>query len=288
MENKIDPAKSNLARHFAWKERVKKEQNSVYTSLQKCISLKILKQLPLKEEEVLDIPSESKADPYKLLSTLKESTIKEGLSPLRQSLNNHRLQPDDHPHSQVSPNSPSKTLPKIPRLSSNETTPYSEFIIGSQSKMNREVPLLNERTSGTYYKPQKKQYYGTEKKNYMDENINLQQPRFTYLNLKNKKKITDLKPTQKPLPNIRKSMDNLHQLGLEQPPKSPTPPQKFVPKQATASPSLGFKPKRLLHPSRLSSNGLYLTQNVSCGLDLKESQQRALQKMRKRRNRSQL
>ena len=60
MENKIDPTRSNLARHFAWKERVKKEQNSVYSSLQKCVSLGIIKDLPLKEDEILDLTPTSK------------------------------------------------------------------------------------------------------------------------------------------------------------------------------------------------------------------------------------
>lgn len=68
MANKnTDPTASNLAKHFAWKERVLKEQNSVYTSLEKCISLRILKNLPLKDDEVMDLTPTSKADPYKLL-----------------------------------------------------------------------------------------------------------------------------------------------------------------------------------------------------------------------------
>ena len=75
-------------------------------------------------------------------------------------------------------------LPKInSRLSSNETVPYSEYIIGSKSSVKNEVPLLFDKTSRELYKPQKKQYYDGEKKDYMVGTINLRQPKFTFFSL---------------------------------------------------------------------------------------------------------
>lgn len=58
--------------------------------------------------------------------------------------------------------------------------------------------MLNHRTSNGYYKPQKKQYTGINKLNYMVGTINLKQPHFTYLpvNQQNVEKIefSPLKP----------------------------------------------------------------------------------------------
>lgn len=70
------------------------------------------------------------------------------------------------------------------RLSSNETIPYSEYIVGTQSSITKEAPLLNHRTSDSYYKPQKRYNYGRA-----EYTINLKQPRFTYLPLNQTRKI---------------------------------------------------------------------------------------------------
>ena len=69
----VDPTASNLAKHFAWKERVRKEQNSVYTSLEKCVSMGILSKLPLKEEEIMGLQTSATIDPYQVLAKLKEN-----------------------------------------------------------------------------------------------------------------------------------------------------------------------------------------------------------------------
>lgn len=74
------------------------------------------------------------------------------------------------------------------RLSSNETIPYSEYIVGTQSSVTKEAPLLNHRTPDTYYKPQKRYNYGRA-----EYTINLKQPRFTYLPL-NQTRIIDVVP----------------------------------------------------------------------------------------------
>lgn len=75
-------------------------------------------------------------------------------------------------------------MPRInSRLSSNETVPYSEYVIGNKSSVKKEVPLFFDKTSREIYKPQKKQYYGEEKKTYMVGTINLRQPKFTYFSL---------------------------------------------------------------------------------------------------------
>ena len=86
-------------------------------------------------------------------------------------------------------------LPNIKkRLSSSESVPYSSYIIGAESIVKREAPLLNHRTSGNYYKPQKKQYTGVNKMNYMIQNLDLKQPRFTYLPLKQKNNLLKVYP----------------------------------------------------------------------------------------------
>ena len=69
----VDPTASNLAKHFAWKERIKKEQHSVYTSLEKWVSMGALSKLPLKEEEIMRLTPTAKIDPYQIIAKLKES-----------------------------------------------------------------------------------------------------------------------------------------------------------------------------------------------------------------------
>lgn len=184
----MDPTASNLARHFAWKERIKKEQNSVYSSLQKCVSMGILKNLPLKDEEVMDLTPTSKANPYKLLQKLKDTQNENLVSPTA-----HNSTQDQSPVLKLGPRRYSMedfneakdiVLPNIKtRKSSNETVPYSEYIIGARSMVKKEAPLINYRSSFDSYKPQKKQYYGGEKQTYMVGTINLKQSTFTYLPL---------------------------------------------------------------------------------------------------------
>lgn len=219
------PTSSNLARHFAWKERIRKEQNSVYSSLQKCVSMGILKKLPLKDEEVMDLTPTSKANPYKLLQKLKDTQNDNLVSPamLSSTLDQSpvlKLGPRRYSMEELN-HDKDVVLPNIKtRKSSNETVPYSEYIIGAQSMVRKEVPILNHRPSIDSYRPQKKQYYAGEKQTYMVGTINLKQPTFTYLPLEKQaaQKITFLptKPKAEEMyysskygAHLRKSMTDL-------------------------------------------------------------------------------
>jgi hypothetical protein len=202
MNKTKDPSISNLAAHFAWKERVKKEQNSVYNSLHKCVSMGILQKLPLKDEEVAGLTPTEQKDPFRLLKKLKESLNNEVYSPYAMNSTLDKSPTDGFENKRYSDkdcDSPQKIVfPKIKaRLSSNESVPYSEFLIGSQSTVTKEAPILNYKTMDNSYKPQKKQFNGDEKMKYMMGTINLKQPKFTYLPFKKQNQKTGFS-TMKP------------------------------------------------------------------------------------------
>uniref|UniRef100_A0A7S3NFM6 Uncharacterized protein n=1 Tax=Euplotes harpa TaxID=151035 RepID=A0A7S3NFM6_9SPIT len=102
----------------------------------------VLKKLPLKDEDIMNLTPTTKVDPYKLLTKLREtqndSTCK--ISPARQTLNadpEQAANPSQRRYSMEDlGDHKTMILPNIKaRLSSNETVPYSEFIIGARSSV---------------------------------------------------------------------------------------------------------------------------------------------------------
>ena len=72
--------------------------------------------------------------------------------------------------------------------SGESVPPYSEFIVGSQSSVKKEAPLLMHKSSMEVYKKQKsspknEKSGAAENRGYMVGTINLKQPRFTYCHL---------------------------------------------------------------------------------------------------------
>mmetsp|Transcript_18807 Transcript_18807/g.16649 ORF Transcript_18807/g.16649 Transcript_18807/m.16649 type:complete len:267 (+) Transcript_18807:100-900(+) len=263
----------------------------------------ILKNLPLNEDEILDLTPTSKDNPYKLLSKLKDSSKNNFSSPSKGlSSGNFKEDPlsPSLRYSQPASSEKKVILPKIKqRLSSNESVPYSEYIIGAKSDMKKEAPLLNFRSGDNSYKPQKKQFIGTNKLSYMVENLNLKQPRFTYLSLSNQKDKFKVSPrtlkaddfyynskkmchllkdskklAQSPIGKttkvhkvefkkksaMRNSVDDLHKLE-----KYYANKPDGIKNQSSIQENKSFNtitPKRILKKSRLSKNGLYMTQTI--------------------------
>lgn len=94
--------------------------------------------MPLQDEDVAELTPTAKADPYKLLQKLKETQHDSMVSPtfLNSTCDQSPIQNFSNKRYSMDSFSEAKevVLPKIKtRLSSNETVPYSEYIVGSQS-----------------------------------------------------------------------------------------------------------------------------------------------------------